>query len=293
MQRLVLLWLHGMVGTGNASTDFTASVQVLADEDSVGSAVALTLASAAEAPSVAAPWQLCFTWLKAVVLRHPAVSGSYVCLPSVQEILGPSNVRSFLLELAAPSMRHVSDLPRNLHIVSSRREGEEIYDVQLAMPGEAQVRLDPHVPSFTGIPQPMTHQLLKGGFTLKGLGAPVELQASTESSLAAKLLKDWLQTWPPGAPLWPAANDANDANDASRRTWTLKTASPKNEVEHDDGEVGFEDVNEAYELRIEDEALELLASSQEGFLRGVATIRQLFGVALAEGWPRTSLNLAF
>lgn len=36
-------------------------------------------------------------------------------------------------------MRHVSDLPRNLHIVSSRREGEEIYDVQLAMPGEAQV----------------------------------------------------------------------------------------------------------------------------------------------------------
>lgn len=74
--------------------------------------------------------------------------------------------------------------------------------------------------------------------------------------------KDWLQTWPPGAPLWPAANDANDANDASRRTWTLKTASPKNEVEHHDGEVGFEDVNEAYELRIEDEALELLASSQ-------------------------------
>lgn len=55
-----------------------SALKVLADEDSVGSAVALTLASAAEAPSVAAPWQLCFTWLKAVVLRHPAVSGSYV-----------------------------------------------------------------------------------------------------------------------------------------------------------------------------------------------------------------------
>lgn len=74
--------------------------------------------------------------------------------------------------------------------------------------------------------------------------------------------QDWLQVWPPGAPLWPAANDANDAS-ASRRTWTLKLMK-KNEVEHEDndGEVqGFEE-GEAYELRIEDEALELLASSQ-------------------------------
>ena len=30
---------------------------------------------------------------------------------------------------------------------------------------------------------------------------------------------------------------------------------------------------------------------QEGFLRGVATIRQLFGVALAEGWPRVPAQL--
>lgn len=42
----------------------------------------------------------------------------------------------------------------------------------------------------------------------------------------------------------------------------LEISAKKNEVEHEVGEVGFEDVNEAYELRIEDEALELLASSQ-------------------------------
>ena len=81
--------------------------------------------------------------------------------------------------------------------------------------------------------------------------------------------QDWLQVWPPGAPLWPAASDANDASASPRRTWTLRTlklgkdGDASNEVQGGfeggkDGEV----VNEAYELRIEDEALELLASSQ-------------------------------
>ena len=49
--------------------------------------------------------------------------------------------------------------------------------------------------------------------------------------------------WPPGAPLWPAANDASP-----RRKWILKFDA--------------QSVGEAYELRIEDEALELLANSQ-------------------------------
>ena len=53
------------------------------DEDSVGSVVTLSIASAFDAPLVQGPWQLCFTWMKAVVLRRPMASnsGSYVGTP--------------------------------------------------------------------------------------------------------------------------------------------------------------------------------------------------------------------
>ncbi|CAL1163834.1 unnamed protein product, partial [Cladocopium goreaui] len=260
-----------------ARSFFTAAVQVLVDEDAVGSVVTLSIASAFDAPLVQGPWQLCFTWMKAVVLRRPmASSGSYVCLPSVAEILSPGNVKAFVVELAAPSMRHLSDLPRALHIVCTEDSKEQIYDVQLALPGESQVRLAPlELPTFPGVPQAAAVSPLPTmpGFALSaGLQAPVELKAVAEAQAAAELLKEWLQVWPPGAPLWPSPGDAS-----ARRTWSLGLSK--------------ELLGEAYELRIEDEFLELLAGTKEGFLRGVASIRQLFGIALAEGWPRVPAQI--
>eukprot|EP00438_Fugacium_kawagutii_P028917 Skav206178 [mRNA] locus=scaffold3070:52245:67250:- [translate_table: standard] len=190
-----------------------------------------------------------------------------------------------------------SDLPRAMHIVCTEGGKEQIYDVQLALPGEAQVRLDPTAPppTFAAVPRPWAvHPLPKlPGFALSaGLQAPVELQVlALEAAPAAELIKDawevakdghgwpwhgegkdWLQSWPPGAPLWPSPSDHQDA---MRRTWTLGALGPD-----DQGEA---QLAEAYELRIEDET--------DGFLRGVASLRQLFGIALAEGWSRVPAQI--
>lgn len=67
------------------------------------------------------------------------------------------------------------------------------------------------------------------------------------------LAQDWLQSWPPGAPLWPSPSDHQDA---ARRTWTLGALGPDDQGEG---------LAEAYELRIEDETLELMANTKELF----------------------------
>ncbi|CAJ1334765.1 unnamed protein product [Effrenium voratum] len=191
------------------SSPFTASVQVVADEDARGSVVVLTVANAADGPAVAG-WRLCFTWLKATVLVHPSAvsrSGSYVCLPE-EPLLAPGATRALALQLGAPAMRHASDLPKGLHLVV----GDSVHDVALAAPAEGQVRFTgaPGL-AFAGIPQPREVALATGdGFALQGLHAPLEVEvASPLARDAAELLGEWLQRWPPGAPLATSAGSGS------------------------------------------------------------------------------------
>ena len=111
--RLLSVFFLGFCELGGGAR-FRATVQVVADEDSQGSALILSVSSDWTGPTLA-DWQLCFTWLKAVVLRKPddaVVSGSYVCLPRQREVLQPGGLRAFMIEIGAPSMRFVSDLPK-------------------------------------------------------------------------------------------------------------------------------------------------------------------------------------
>ena len=261
---------------GQADPQFRATVQVIADEDSQGSALILAVSSDWASPTVSL-WKLCFTWLKAVVLRQPLdayVSGSYVCLPSQEEPLQPGGLRAFMIEIGPPSMRCVSDLPKGLHIVSLAAQGspETLYDVELVMPGESQVRLAKDAPAslFQGVPQPETVTALPGqGFGLDaGLQSPVKIEAAEEAKGAAALLQSWLLTWPPGAPFGvPEGTTPGDAR-TLYLVWTQDEGLGK----------------EGYEVRIQNNAITVIANAPAGFLHGAATLRQLLSVALAEGW---------
>ena len=169
----------------------------------------------------------------------------------------------------------VSDLlgMQALHIVQflgPETSAETVFEVELVPPGEAQVRLSEQGPrTFAGVPQPDSVIELTGqGFGLDaGLQAPVQIAAVEEADSAAALLHSWLLTWPPGAPFGvPAGVAAENA-----RKLSLVTTA--------DVELG----SEGYEVRIQDDAISISAAAAAGFLNGAATLRQLLGLALADG----------
>ena len=277
MVRLLLAWIVGCCGSDPIY--FHATVQVVADEDSKGSVIILSVSSEWSAPAVA-DWQLCFTWLKAVVLRQPAdaaVRGSYVCLPR-REPLEPGGVHAFVLEIGAPSMRYVSDLPRALHIVSLKGSAEAVFDVELATPGEGQVRFsDASSGMFSGIPQPEAVTSLPGlGFDLNaGLQPPLSIEADKEAKGAATLLHGWLLTWPPGAPFGvPEGIVAAEARNLSLSYTRESHLGP-----------------EGYELRIQNNAIFITAHDSAGFFHGAATLKQLLGAALIDGHAKIPAQL--
>ena len=273
--RFISIFIIGFGDQADRTTNFRATLQVIADEDSKGSAIILSVSSGWSAPAVA-NWQLCFTWLKAVVLRQPQdalVSGSYVCLPR-HEPLEPGGVHAFVIEIGAPAMRYVSDLPRALHIVMREEslEAEAVFEVELITPGEAQVRLSSDAtspPTFSGVPQPQSVTRLPGpGFDLMaGLQPPLQIQSDEETRGAAALLHRWLLNWPPGAPF--GVPDGVAARETRNLSLTL--------IEDADLE------SEGYEVRVQSNAINIAAPTPSGLLHGVATLRQLLGVALADG----------
>jgi len=268
-----------------------AVVRVVADAgERGGSIVDITVRVADGAPVGGLPtgWQLCFTWLKAVVLRLPEggrTAGSFVELPK-QRALAAGESRTFRLALQPPAMRYASDLPRSPHILVPRPGAEEgaggveVLAVDLEAPAEAHIRFDPEPPPPSGVvPLPVdvdVHpELLEGWFALPPCEfGPLQISTwSAEAAPAAALLQAWAEAWPPGAPL--AAVAAGNVASKGGRTLLLAEAS-------EPGDIAWLG-REGYELLVSQTELLITAASAEGFHRGAATLRQVLSVAHSEG----------
>ncbi|CAE8613438.1 unnamed protein product [Polarella glacialis] len=291
----------GSVADKVAKTNhLSATVQVVKDEEGLGSLVVLTLSLSPDGVALPTGWRLCFTWLKATVLRVPSggsVSGSYVELPP-EAALDPGGFRAILLAIAPPSMRYASDLPRGLHVViPEKADGQNnnnnnnlnnkdiVFPVHLVPPGEGQIRFDPTPTGTSGVvPRPMESDQRVGepGFLINaGLGGPVRVSVRSKvAEPAGQLLRDWLAVWPPGAPFAEFAGDRRASQEQGQDRGPLRqlvlVEAPE---ESDRAWLGAE----GYELSIEDSEIRISAASTDGFHRGVASLRQILGVALTEG----------
>jgi len=278
---------------GTTTSGLVATVNVITDDGQTGSLVQLTLHVPTAGHALPNGWRLCFTWLKAVVLQLPPGarhSGSYVELPA-QSKLGVGRTKKFHLRLAPPAMRYASDLPRHLHVVirkvaeGSGHEEEQVLQVYLIPPTEAHIRFDPAPPGLSGVlPKPLEveseGQRSVAGFALGDAidGATLKIvQRSAKSETAAKLLEDWLSSWPLGAPLM-GSRDA----DASRKPTFVQSHRELvlEEAKTPDDRLWFG--REGYEVSVSREELRIEAAETDGFHRGAVTLRQVLGLAHGE-----------